>query len=506
MWLFKQPKRIHFYKKRQTKTAQKILERLRTYLDNEAAEPIKILCGFWQNQQDAIAYQELRVLVEQGYLDDVTAQLWQQDYSALVMERMPKIWRDAMIAGSISQPIMEKALSAFTFNTQTPGVVEWIRSRGAFLVTSSAQTQKDAIALLLEDKIREKHTVDELARLIRPTIGLYKQQASAVEKYFSHMVESLTKDHPRTKPDVIRRRALTQATKYAERLHRQRAMTIAQTEMAFAYNFGADEGIRQAQADFLIGKCEKKWCTSGDENVCEECERLDGVVIGMEELFFSGNRVEYEESGLYPPLHPRCACAVEYIETEEPPQPVAKRDEDGSPITESPKEPTATRYGAEDVTQEWLDDATPYSHATEDVYQFVQDGVKYTVDGMAVIFDPSPSERNIAEVLRSSLGGEILLMPRVNSPEGVKVADYLFRGRRFDLKEITTPGRNVIYNRIKGSIKQSDNFVIDVTGNPLGFNNLDRQTAQAFTSKNLKKLKTVILVDDGKIKRILRRA
>ena len=117
MWLFKQPKRIHFYKRRQTKTAQEILERLRTYLDNEAAEPIKILCGFWQNQQDAITYQELRVLVEQGYLDDVTAQLWQQDYSALVMERMPKIWRDAMIAGSISQPIMEKALSAFTFNT-----------------------------------------------------------------------------------------------------------------------------------------------------------------------------------------------------------------------------------------------------------------------------------------------------------------------------------------------------------------------------------------------------
>ncbi len=38
----------------------------------------------------------------------------------------------------------------------------------------------------------------------------------------------------------------------------------------------------------------------------------------MDELFFSGNRVEYDESGLYPPLHPRCACAVQYVEVEAP--------------------------------------------------------------------------------------------------------------------------------------------------------------------------------------------
>lgn len=318
MWRIKPPARMHLFKRRQTKSAKEILEKLRNYLDNENAEPIKILCGFWKDQQDAITYQELRVLVEQGYLDEVTARLWQQDYSVLVKDRMPKIWGDAMIAGSVSQPVMEKALSAFTFNTQTPGVVEWMRSRGAALVTSSTQTQKDAISLLLEDKIREKYTVDELARLIRPTIGLYRQQTSAVEKYYSNMVESLTKDHPRTKPDVIRQRALTQSTKYAERLHRQRAMTIAQTEMAYAYNYGADEGIRQAQADFLIGTVDKKWCTSGDENVCEECEKLDGEIIGMDEVFFSGNKTEYDISGLYPPLHPRCACAVEYIETEAP--------------------------------------------------------------------------------------------------------------------------------------------------------------------------------------------
>lgn len=348
MWRMKPPSRTHLYKRRQTKNAKEILEKLRTYLDNENAEPIKILCGFWKDQQDAITYQELRVLVEQGYLDEVTARLWQQDYSVLVTERMPKIWGDAMIAGSISQPVMDKALSVFTFNTQTPGVVEWMRSRGAALVTSSTQTQKDAISLLLEEKIREKYTVDELARLIRPTIGLYRQQTSAVEKYYSNMVENLTKDHPRTKPEVIRQRALTQSTKYAERLHRQRAMTIAQTEMAYAYNYGTDEGIRQAQADFLIGKVDKKWCTSGDDNVCPECEQLDGAIIGMDEIFFSGNKTEYDISGLYPPLHPRCACAVEYIETEAP-------TINGVPVRSSDEE-----EGILDRAKTYYDDVTRY--------------------------------------------------------------------------------------------------------------------------------------------------
>lgn len=506
MWHIKPPARMRLYKRRQTKNAKEILEKLRTYLDNENAEPIKILCGFWKDQQDAITYQELGVLVEQGYLDEVTARLWQQDYSVLVKDRMPKIWGDAMIAGSVSQPVMDKALSAFTFNTQTPGIVEWMRTRGAALVTSSTQAQKDAISLLLEEKIREKYTVDELAQLIRPTIGLYRQQTSAVEKYYSNMVESLTKDHPRTKPELIRQRALTQSTKYAERLHRQRAMTIAQTEMAYAYNYGADEGVRQAQADFLIGKVDKKWCTSGDDNVCSECEQLDGMIIGMDEIFFSGNKTEYDISGLYPPLHPRCACAVEYIETEAPQQPRAKRDDEGNPITESPKEPTTARYGVEDVTQKWLDDAKPYSHTAEDVYSFVQNGTKYIVDGKQVKLEPSMEERSIAELLRGKLGGEILLMPKVNYPQNVRVSDYLFRGVRYDLKHITTPGQNVVKNRIGKSIDQTDNFILDFTGNPLAYSNLEQQAARAFTSKNLRSMKNVIIVKDNKIKRIFRRA
>lgn len=325
-WVFTKARRIT--KRRHSAEAQAILDRLAAYLHDSESEPVEMLCGFWKDQQDAITYQEMRALILEGYVDEVTARLWQQDYADLVKNRMPQIWNGAMIAGSQSQPLLT-SLPNFTFNLQTPGVIRWIQSRGAEMVTVSTQRQKDAIALLLEDKMRNSHTVDELARLIRPCVGLYRQQAAAVSNFYDHMVKTLTEQHPRTKPERIQLKALDKATKYAERLHRQRAVTIAQTEMAFAYNYGADEGIRQAQADFLIGRCEKIWSTSGDDRVCPDCAALDGQRIGMEDTFFSGNRVVYDENGLYPPRHPRCACAVQYVEIEPPPFNVIRQQSAG---------------------------------------------------------------------------------------------------------------------------------------------------------------------------------
>ena len=398
-WHFTKARRIT-KRRKLSPEAQAILDRLGKYLEDNSAEPVEILCGFWKDQQDAITYQELRKLVEEGYLDEVTARLWEQDYSVLVKERMPKIWNHAIIAGAASQPLMERTLGAWTFNSQTPGVIRWIQSRGAEMVTVSTQTQKDAIALLLEDKMRNAHTVDELARLIRPCVGLYRQQASAVSNYYDSLIKALTEQHPRTRPARIRALALDKATKYAERLHRQRAMMIAQTEMAFAYNYGADEGIRQAQADFLIGRCEKRWCTSGDDNVCTDCAELDGKQIGMEERFYSGN-TRYEESGLYPPLHPRCACAVQYIEMEAPNPPKDGRD----------------------VTKEYLDGATPGKGTISKEPGYNE--AKYQ------------DEVQMANWLHDTLGGNITLLNE-SDVVGQKRPDYLWRDKLWDLKTTST--------------------------------------------------------------------
>lgn len=305
------PKRV---RKVKTKNSQEVLSRLEEYLESAAVtgEPVEILCGFWEDQQNAITYQELRQTVTDGEISQETLQLWTQDYSVLVANRLSKLWTDAIIAGSAGQPVLDGL--AFEINTQTPGILNWLSERGAEFVTASTQEQKDSIAALLTKKMRDSHTVDELSRLIRPCIGLTERDTKAAARLYDSIVSNLKKEHPRMKAESIRRKAMDAAQKYAERKHRARAYTIAQTESAFAYNRGADEGIRQAQSQNLIGKVRKRWCTSGDDGVCGLCASLDGVEIEMDESFGIGGKELFPGQKRLPPAHPRCGCAVEYIE------------------------------------------------------------------------------------------------------------------------------------------------------------------------------------------------
>ena len=311
IWM-RPPHRVR--KRKKSIEAQAVLDKLQAYLDGNTEVPVKMLCGFWKDQQDAITYQEIREAVKAGMLDEAAFQEWARDYSVLVARNLEPVWERAMAAGAASQTLLSG--TSFTFNMQAPGVVQWISQRGAAFVTACSEEQKKAVSSLLAQKVVESHTVDELARLIRPCIGLTDGQSKATLRYYDNIAASLRENHPRMKPERIQQKATDAAAKYAERQHRQRAVTIAQTEMAFAYNRGADEGIRQAQAQNLIGAVEKRWSTSGDENVCSTCEALDGVQIGMEGGFGFARRELFEGQDLLPPAHPRCGCAVMYIEVE----------------------------------------------------------------------------------------------------------------------------------------------------------------------------------------------
>lgn len=310
------PRRI---KKAKPQSSKDILDRLQTFLTSAdvSKKPVEILCRFWDDQKAAITYQELREAIKAGSISNEMLRLWQQDYSYLVKTQLNDMWKNAMKAGVTSQPLVESIAGGFIFQTQTPGVLSWLNKRGSEFVTRCTQQQKDAINALVAKKMIESHTVDELARMIRPCIGLTKGQAQANAKYYDSVVQALKKEHPKMKEESIQKRARDAAAKYAEKQHRYRAMTIAQTESAFAYNRGADEGVRQAQAQGLLGAMVKRWCTSGDDQVCSICQGLEGVEVGMEGEFEFKGRLLFAEQNLMPPAHPRCACAVEYVEVEE---------------------------------------------------------------------------------------------------------------------------------------------------------------------------------------------
>lgn len=132
------------------------------------------------------------------------------------------------------------------------------------------------------------------------------------EKYYNSIKERLTTDHPRMKPESIERKAREAASKYAERQQRYRAETIARSEIAQAYNHGADAFVREAVTAGNLPEMEKEWSTALDGHVCTSCAALEGAKIGMDDEFktVSGRR---EITTSIPPLHPRCKCAVKYV-------------------------------------------------------------------------------------------------------------------------------------------------------------------------------------------------
>ena len=90
------PKRV---KKVKSENGREILRRLEEYLESVAVtgELVEILCGFWQDQQNALTYQEIRQAVIEGAISQETLRLWMQDYSVLVATRLGSLWTNAKI-------------------------------------------------------------------------------------------------------------------------------------------------------------------------------------------------------------------------------------------------------------------------------------------------------------------------------------------------------------------------------------------------------------------------
>ena len=160
----------------------------------------------------------------------------------------------------------------------------------------------------------------------------------------------------------------------------------------------------------------------------------------------------------------------------------------------------------EDVTAKYFAATTPNSHEVQDLSTYVVCDTAYTVDGKTVVLDYTPQEKEIAELLERELGGEIFMVPRVNHPPGISTPDYLFRGERFDLKRLFGRGKNTLYDAVAKKASQSENFILDLTHCPLEEAEIKRQIMLIYSSTHTRFVDTIIVVRDGAISRILKKA
>ncbi len=166
----------------------------------------------------------------------------------------------------------------------------------AKLVTNVAEETRAAIRELVTRGFRNGVPPRELAKQIKPLIGLNRQQARAVENYRTGLVAS----------GLSRTAAIARTGRYAERLLRLRAETIARTEVIRASTEGQIATWKQAVGQGLLSsKAEKVWITTADDRLCRFCSALDGVHVQLEGTFRS---LRGRVAG--PPLHPNCRCAI----------------------------------------------------------------------------------------------------------------------------------------------------------------------------------------------------
>lgn len=127
-------------------------------------------------------------------------------------------------------------------------------------------------------------------------------------------------------------------------------------------------------------------------------------------------------------------------------------------------------------------------------YFYDNKGVKHPIKDKEKVeyFKQDSNEYKYALWVKENLGGEIQLIPKINTKKGSKTTaktrtpDYIWNGEKWDLKELgNIESNHAVSNAIKDSSKQAHNFFIDITNCNYSNKEIIKQIEIAFgTGKN----------------------
>lgn len=506
MKFMKAKSRVRPVRKRDAKNplSQAVLDKLDEYLEGKVSEPMRWLVNFWADQAAVITYHELLNIV---LFEDVPEKIfndWFQDYSKLIGGRMTEAWEDAFRTGW--ETVSSFAGVDHNAYQSDQYVRSWILDRTGERITAMTNDQVQAVRYLIAEGKADGMSPTELARYIRPTIGLTERQAAANEKYYNAVKEKLREEHPRMSEESIEKKARAAAGKYAVKQQKYRAETIAQTELARAYNEGNDRAIRKMIADGVMPMQVKAWATAANEKVCPACEALEGTVVGLDEEFSItvGKKVQHTITKKLPPIHPRCKCAIVYENAEIHP------DFQSASVRELPPESSETDASGEqvnemdyvDLTEEWKKSLASNKPNVTVANEFVSnEGVVYTVDGINVRQEHTAHEEDVARLLSRATGKPVWLIPEVKGIyKRVSTPDYLVGSEkeRWDLKDISKENDDSVRNAAHKKKKQANNFVFNVTGEAIP-ENVVKQARGAFGKYNMDFVNKIMVIHHGEI-------
>lgn len=343
---------------------QTVLDKLNSFIDASSPKLATFLHHQINQQQNAVTYKELHEAIHQGQFPLGYLTKWQQDYSQFIIDHYAP-----MVDKAVKQAAIDLAgeYAGAIFDPQIGLMDDYIKTHGGKLIQQVTATQYNAInTLVRQASMTDTMTVDQLARAIRPCVGLTQRQAQYVKHYYDNLIDQ----------GYSPQAALKKQAAYAAKVHRQRAQTIAETEMAYAYNAAANAVVQQNIKDgYFDPGVEKYWLTAADELVCDECGAIDGETVPIDAPFSIGVKL--------PPAHPRCRCAVGYknIKVLKPaPAPASTAAQNSTPAQpQQPTIPTAPDPGA-------LSYKSSVKMGTGEMHQYTD------ADGHEWIFKPAQSK------------------------------------------------------------------------------------------------------------------
>lgn len=186
----------------------------------------------------------------------------------------------------------EAARLALVFDRADTAGEAWAARRAAELVVEISEDTRGAIRKIARKAFADGLAPADIAPRIRGIIGLHSRWARAVYRYQQRLEAR----------GLNAARVAERTSRYYQRLLRVRSENIARTEVMRAANAGKMATWREAsdQGLFVRAEATKEWLSAPDERTCFICDLLDGEVVGIDELFGTGDDA--------PPAHPSCRC------------------------------------------------------------------------------------------------------------------------------------------------------------------------------------------------------
>jgi hypothetical protein len=197
----------------------------------------------------------------------------------------------------------------FSFDKTNPEAIRWAETQAAKLVVDVSESTRRAIREIISRAFEEGLAPREAAKLIRSAVGLTHQQSMAVINLRMQLLEA----KPGTRVRGVRVPKTGASgdfvnkvgTKYADRLRKQRALTIARTETVEASNVGQQLAWKEAKKEGLLtNRALREWIVTPDDRLCLQCLPMSGATAPIDGTF----KTPEGRSVSGPPLHPRCRC------------------------------------------------------------------------------------------------------------------------------------------------------------------------------------------------------